>query len=343
MKRLKILDVVACADLLLDRAEAKAKEFGVPRAVSVKELLADPEVRIVLNLTIPRVHYGVAMAAVRAGKSVYNEKPLCLTRAEGRTLLAAAKRRRVLVGCAPDTFYGPGHQTCRRLIDRGAIGTPVAATAFFLCPGHESWHPSPEFYYKKGGGPMLDMGPYYLTALVNLLGPIARVTGSARKTHAVRTITSKPLRGNKIRVDVPTHVAGVIDFACGAVGTIVTSFDVWSGRVPALEVYGTKGSLAVPHPNTFGNDVFLRPGRRGADWKPVRPAYRHEGGRGYGVADMARALLSGSPHRASGELAYHVLDVMHAFTDASRTGRHVRIASTCARPAPLPVGPRESA
>jgi len=336
-KWLDSIEIVACADLVPERARAKAAEFGIPRSCTVEELLADPEIEIVINLTIPIAHAEVALAALEAGKCVYNEKPLAITRADGRKMLDLAKSKGLLVGGAPDTFMGGGLQTCRKLIADGAIGEPVAVSAFMLCHGHESWHPDPEFYYKVGGGPMFDMGPYYVTALVSLIGPIRRVTGSARITFPQRTITSQPKNGTKINVDVPTHVAGVMDFANGAVGTLVTSFDVWSHRMPNIEIYGTEGSLGVPDPNSFGGPVLLRkPGDK--DWNDIPLTHIYaENSRGLGVADMAYALRSGRPARASGELAYHVLDVMHAFHDASRDGRHVELTSGY-RPAPLPVG-----
>jgi predicted dehydrogenase len=340
-RTLEALDVAACADLLPERAKAKAEEFNVPKACSVQDLLKDPEVQIILNLTIPKAHAEVGLAALEAGKSVYNEKPLTVSREDGRRMLETAKSRGLRVGAAPDTFLGAGLQTCRKLIDDGWIGEPVAATAFMTCHGHESWHPDPDFYYQPGGGPMFDMGPYYLTALVALLGPIRRVTGSARITFPQRTVTSQPKYGAKIQVNTPTHVAGVMDFASGAVGTILTSFDVWSAQLPRIEIYGSEGSLGVPDPNGFGGPVRIR--RAGAtDWSdvPLTHAYAKQS-RGLGVADMACALRSGRPHRANGELAYHVLDAMHAFHDASREGRHVELTSLCDRPAPLPMGLRE--
>ena len=339
-RKFDILETVACADLIPARARAKADEFDVPSACTVDELLADPGIEIVVNLTIPGAHADVAMRAVRAGKSVYNEKPLTITRAEGRALLDAAAENNVRVGAAPDTFMGAGIQTCRRLIDEGKIGLPVAAAAFMTCHGHESWHPDPEFYYKVGGGPMFDMGPYYLTALIALMGPISRVTGSTRVTFPQRTITSQPLNGTKIDVDVPTHVAGVMDFACGAVATIITSFDVWGANLPRIEIYGSEGSLAVPDPNGFGGPVRIK--RGAGEWEEVdlTGAYAANS-RGVGVADMAYALRSGRPHRANGEMAYHVLDAMHAFHDASDQGRHVELASTCPQPAALPADLQE--
>jgi len=333
-----VLEVVSCADLIHERARAKAAEHDIPKACNVDELLADPEVEIVVNLTIPKAHAEVALAALEAGKCVYNEKPLSITREDGQQLLEAAREGGLLIGCAPDTFLGGGLQTCRKLIDDGWIGEPVATTAFMMCHGHESWHPHPEFYYQRGGGPMFDMGPYYLTALIHLMGPVRRVTGATQITFAERVITSQPKYGAKIEVDTPTHVAGVMDFANGAVGTIVTSFDVWASRLPRIEVYGAEGTLSVPDPNGFGGPVLVR--RAGAsEWSQVPLTHGYvQNSRGVGVADMAYALRSGRSHRASGDMAYHVLDIMHAFHDASRDGRHVELTSTCSCPAPLPLG-----
>jgi predicted dehydrogenase len=333
-----ILDIVACADIVHDRAEAKAAEHHIPRACSVEELLADPEIEIVVNLTIPKAHAEVGLAALEAGKSVHNEKPLATTCEDGRRLLELARDKGLLIGCAPDTFLGGGLQTCRKLIDDGWIGEPIATTAFMVCHGHENWHPDPEFYYQPGGGPMFDMGPYYLTALVHLMGPVRRVTGSARITFPERIITSQPKYGTRIEVEVPTHVVGVMDFANGAVGTIITSFDVWAARLPRIEVYGTEGSMAVPDPNGFGGPVLVR--RADAnEWStvPLTHGYTKQS-RGIGVADMAHALRSGRPHRANGDLAYHVLDIMHAFHQASEEERHIELTSTCSRPEPLPLG-----
>jgi predicted dehydrogenase len=333
-----ILDIVAVSDKIMGRAESRAAEYGVPRACTVKELLADPEIQVVVNITTPDAHGEVGLQVLEAGKSVYNEKPLAITREDGKQMVALAQEKGVRIGGAPDTFLGAGLQTCRKLIDDGWIGEPVAATAFLMGHGHESWHPDPEFYYKVGGGPMFDMGPYYLTALVSLVGPVRRVTGSARITFPERTITSQPKYGTKIEVEVPTHIAGVLDFANGAVGTIVTSFDVWGGQLPRIEIYGTEGTLSVPDPNTFGGPVSIR-AARSQEWRDVPLAYGYaENSRGLGVADMAHALLSGRKHRANGELTYHVLDIMHAVHDASRENRHVELESTCERPAIFPLG-----
>lgn len=337
-QRFEILDIVAVADLINERACERAEAFGVPNVYTTDQLLADPEIEIVVNLTTPPSHGEMGLAALAAGKNVYNEKPLAVTREDGQKMLRLAKEKGLRVGGAPDTFLGAGIQTCRKLIDDGVIGEPVAATAFMMGHGHESWHPDPEFYYKVGGGPMFDMGPYYLTALISLIGPVRRVTGSTRITFPERTITSQPKYGTKIKVDVPTHVVGVLDFANGAVGNIITSFDVWGGRLPFIEIYGSEGTLGVPDPNTFGGPVFLR---RAAsrEWEEVPLSHGYaDNSRGLGVADMAYALRSGRAHRANGGLTYHVLDVMHAIHDASRDGRHVTLESGGERPAPLPVG-----
>lgn len=332
-----ILDLVACADIVPEKAKEKAEKYGI-KACSVEELLADPEIKIVLNLTIPKAHAEVTLSILNAGKHVYVEKPLAVTLEEGKKVMETARAKGLLVSCAPDTFLGAGIQTSRKLIDDGWIGTPIAATAFFTCRGHESWHPDPEFYYQVGGGPMFDMGPYYLTALVALLGPVKRVTGSARKTFEQRTITSAPKYGTKIDVEVPTHVAGVMDFESGAVGTIITSFDVWHADLPRIEIYGTEGTLSVPDPNGFGGPVRIK--RAGETEWTTMPLTHGFGGfhRGLGVADMAHALKSGRSHRANGDMAYHVLEIMHAFHDASLAGKHIELESTCEAPAPFPMG-----
>ncbi|GAC1363783.1 MAG: Gfo/Idh/MocA family oxidoreductase [Herpetosiphon sp.] len=338
-KTLEILQVVAVADIVPERASEQATAHHIQKACLPEELLADPEVELVINLTIPGVHGTVGVAALAAGKSVYNEKPLAITRADGQHMLQLAAAKGLRVGCAPDTFLGGGLQTCRRIIDEGLIGTPVAATAFMLSHGPENWHPNPDFFYQVGAGPMFDMGPYYLTALVTLLGPVRRVTGSARITTPARMITSQPRFGETITVNTPTHVAGVLDFTAGAIATLVTSFDIWSHTVPRLEIYGTEGTLSLPDPNTFGGPVRIRRSNE-ADWQemPLTHGFT-DNSRGIGVAEMAYGLRTGRPHRASGELAYHVLDLMHAMHDSSVGGHHIELQSTCARPAPLT--PRE--
>jgi predicted dehydrogenase len=337
-KTFDILEVVAVSDLVMNRARTQAEKFGVNKACTVDELLADPEIQIILNLTTPEAHFEVGMACLKSGKSVYNEKPLAIEREDAQKILALANDKGLRVGCAPDTFMGAGIQTCRKLIDDGAIGRPVAATAFMVGHGPEGWHPDPEFYYKVGGGPLFDMGPYYLTALVNLLGPVRRVTGSAQISFSERVIGSQAKRGQVIKVETPTHLVGVLDFTNGVVGTLITSFDVWEHSLPRIEIYGSEGSLSVPDPNTFGGPVSIwQVGKREWVKVPLLPL-RAANSRSLGLADMATAMLNGRAHRASGDLAYHILDIMHAVIEASNSGRHVHLASTVKRPEAMVVG-----
>jgi predicted dehydrogenase len=332
----KPTQVVACADLDLDRAGAAASKHGVPKVLTTEALLADPDVELVLNLTVPKAHAAVAFAALNAGKHVYNEKPLAIQVSEGSDMLALADRSGLRVGCAPDTFLGGGLQTCRKLIDDGAIGEPVAAQAFMLCHGHESWHPSPEFYYEVGGGPMFDMGPYYLTALVHLIGPVRRVAGSARITFPTREITSQPKHGQIITVETPTHLSGILDFANGAIGEITTSFDIWHSVFPPIMVHGSEGSMLVPDPNGFGGEVKIR-GSKDDDWRSIALTHGfQENSRGIGVMDMAYAIRNNRRHRASGALAQHVLELMDAVGRSSDEGKHVDVSPNLTRPEPMP-------
>ena len=336
------VEVAAVADSDPERARARAQQFGISGALTVETLLAEPDIEIVLNLTIPQAHFEIAMAVLEAGKNVYNEKPLAVAREDARKILNFATERALRVGCAPDTFLGAALQTSRQLIDAGAIGTPVGATAFMISHGHEDWHPDPAFYYQLGGGPMFDMGPYYLTALVTSIGPIRRVTGSAQISFRERTVTSPPKFGSTIRVEVPTHIATVLDFANGAVGTMLMTFDVWRAGLPQMEIYGSEGTLRLPDPNKFGGTVELwRHDAR--EWRTMPLINDLTANlRGLGIADMARAMRDGRPHRANGELAYHVVDTMHAALDASREERHITLSSTCDRPSPIGVGEFES-
>jgi predicted dehydrogenase len=333
-----ILQYVACSDIDMDRARSQAKKYHVPKVSTVDELLADPDIDIVLNLTIPNAHASIAVKALRAGKSTYSEKPLAINRKQGKEILDHAQTGGLHVGCAPDTFLGGGIQTCIKLINDGAIGVPIGATAFMMSHGPESWHANPEFFYHVGGGPMFDMGPYYLTALIAMLGPVRRVSGLTSISFPERTITSQPKYGTRITVETPTHIAGLLDFASGAVGTIVTSFDVWSHKTPRIEIYGTTGTLSIPDPNTFGGPVSLYCSET-QTWTDVPLTHAwSENSRGIGLADMAHAMHTGRMHRASGALAYHVLDIMEALHDSSREGKHIELTSTCDRPAPLHPG-----
>jgi predicted dehydrogenase len=327
--------LVAAADL-----DPSRQVPGV-RSMTPAELFAADDVDLVLNLTIPQAHAAVALSAIASGKHVYSEKPLALSTVEAREVLEAASTAGLRVGCAPDTVLGTGTQTARRCIDDGLIGQPVAATAFMVTPGHEHWHPAPEFYYQPGGGPLFDMGPYYLTALVTLLGPVRRVTGLASTPQSSRTIGSGPRAGTTFPVAVQTHVAGTLEHANGALTTLLMSFDVWEANLPRIEVYGTGGSLSVPDPNNFTGEVrVFRPETAGradsAGWTTVAPSAGHRNaGRGTGIADLAAALASNTDHRANGTLAFHVLDIMESLLRAAETGTTQTVTSTTPRPAPV--------
>lgn len=337
-KRFESMDIVACADLDIERAKAKAAEHGV-KAYSVSEILSDPDIKLIINLTVPQAHADVSLQALEAGKHVYVEKPLAVTREDGRRVLDLAKSKGLSVGCAPDTFLGGGIQTCIKLIEDGWIGTPIGATAFMVGDGPEGWHPNPEFFYKSGGGPMFDMGPYYLTALIALLGPIKKVTGMTNISFPERTIGSGPNVGQKILVETPTHIAGVMEFASGPIGTILTSFDVKGGtQLPRIEVYGSQGTLIVPDPNTFGGPVIIQ--RAGGQvWSEIPLTHGYsENSRGIGAADMVKAIATGRKCRANGEMAFHVLEAMHGFHDASVQETHYFMKSTCEKPTLLPIG-----
>jgi predicted dehydrogenase len=337
-QKFPILDIVALSDANPAAAEARAAEFGLA-ARSVEAVMSDPTVEIVLNLTVPKAHVEVGLKAVAAGKHVYSEKPLGVALAEARALIDAAAARVVRVGCAPDTFLGGAQQTARQCVDEGLIGRPIGGAAFFMCPGHERWHPNPAFYYLGGGGPMLDMGPYYVTALVNLLGPVASVSGVATRTRAERLVTSKPLAGTRIPVEVATHVTGTLKFASGAAVSMTMSFDVPRHKHVPIELYGETGSLIVPDPNYFGGKIEFADATE--DWREIetRHAYADANYRILGVADMAQAIRDGRPHRASGALALHVLEVMEAFQTSSDAGKSIPISTRPERPAPMPVSP----
>ncbi|MAE62324.1 MAG: oxidoreductase [Planctomycetaceae bacterium] len=332
----RILNVVACADLVPQRAKAMADQAGIPKVCSVKQLINDDDVDIVLNLTIPKAHYPVAMDAVRAGKHVYSEKPLAIRRPDGRKLVDAAKRKGLLVGGAPDTFFGAGIQTSRKLLDDGAIGQPIACTAYMMGRGVETWHPNPDFYFQPGGGPMFDMGPYYLTAMTFLLGPIKRITAAAGITIPERRITSKPFYGQKITVNTPDHISGSLVFTSGVIGTMCTSFATWAAETWPITIFGTDGTLKVPDPNGFDGDVFLYTKSKDK-WRTVKHTHATGHGRAVGLADMAHAIRSGRPARAGAQQTYAVLDAMQGFLDAARTGRAYTPRCRYERPAPLPT------
>jgi len=334
-----LLNVVACADEVPERARARASEFGVPKACSVEELLADPTVDLVVNLTIPTAHAGVNLAALAAGKHVYCEKPLATTREDGRRVVEVAQANGLMVACAPDTVLGAGIQTCLRLLQKRELGEPLAASGFVLGRGPENWHPNPAFFYQPGGGPLFDMGPYYVTTLVCLLGPVRQVTGMAKILYPERKPDTGPHKGETFKVTTPTFVAGVIEFESGAQATLVTSYGIWGTDLPHLQLYCSDGILGVPDPNTFGGPVKVRSNDEEGGWREVPLRYHHtdprKDHRGLGVAETALAIRRGRPPRLSGELAYHVLDVMESIVESYTNGRHVEVQSSCRQPPAL--------
>ncbi len=324
----KEIEIIGVCDLIRERAENAVEKYNIPKLYKdMYELFDDPEVDIVLNLTRPYEHYEVSKAALNAGKHVYSEKPLGASLQEGRELLARRKEKGLMLGGAPDTFLGAGIQTCRKLIEDGYIGAPLGAAGFMICHGHESWHPDPEFYYKYGGGPMFDMGPYYLTALVNLLGNVSEVFAMTKSSFPRRLITSKEHFGETIDVDVPTYYAGTMSFESGVIGTLFTTFDVYYESQARLEIYGSEGTLYVPDPNGFGGPVkLLRPEHGTAQEIPLAFSYK-DNSRALGLADAAKAISSGRKPRANADMTYHVLEIMEGFATSGKEKRIVPIES----------------
>jgi len=337
--------IAACADQRHDAAAAMASKHGFA-AVSVDSLLADPEVRIVLNLTVPTAHAEVSRAIISAGKHVYSEKPMATSFADALALVEAAAARGVRIGCAPDTFMGGGHQASRQLIDSGQIGRIVGGAATMVSPGMERWHPNPAFFFQRGGGPALDMGPYYITQLVNLLGPVRRVAAIATRGFAARAVGSGPLAGTRIDVEVPTSLNGALEFVSGANVAVTLSWDVWKTTRLPLELYGENGTLRCPDPDYFGG-VPSFSGRDGpwidadiSGWKfasenAVAGERRVANYRGIGVIDMAAAIAAGRIHRANQALGLHVLEVLDGLHQASECGKAIAIGTSCERPLPL--------
>jgi len=328
--------LVAVADLDLERAKAVAAEHPGVRALTVEDLISDPEVDGVLNLTIPAAHAEIALAAIAAGKHVYGEKPFAATLAEARQVMEAATAAGLVVGCAPDTVLGTGTQTARHAIDEGLIGRPVSATATMIGAGHESWHPNPDFYYQPGGGPLLDMGPYYVSSLITLLGPVTSVFGAASHTRDARTIGSGPRAGVSIPVEIDTHVTGILVHASGALSTLVMSFDGVATQAANIEIHGEKGSLIVPDPNGFAGDVKLRTlGSTAWETLPATAGYIGAS-RGTGLNDLANTPAGEEP-RAGGQLAFHALEIMESILASAHTGAPVTLSSRCERPVAVPL------
>ena len=336
---LKLFEVVGISDMDAARAQARADEFGVP-VLSKEEMLNREDISAVVNLTPPAAHAPVSLEILRSGHHVYSEKPLAVSLADAQALLEEARTRNLRIGCAPDTLLGAGFQTARAALDSGMIGRPVAATAFFMGSGPESWHPNPAFFYQPGAGPLFDMGPYYLSALVNLLGPVARVGGSAVRAFEERTAGHESRRGEKIPVNTPTHVTAQLDFEGGQVATFIASFDVPGSELPRIEIYGTEATLSLADPNTFGGPVRIKRLGHQTEWEalPLNRPYE-ENSRGIGLADMLSAIDRQAPHRISGEVAYHVLEVMHKVLDAAEQQRPLAVDSKMSRPEALPEVP----
>jgi len=336
------LQLTGVADIDVERARSVGAAQDVP-GMSVDDLLHHDDVDVVLNLTIPAAHADVACRALAAGKHVYGEKPLAMSTAEATPVLEQAVTAGLRVGSAPDTVLGTGIQTARAALDDGLVGTPVAAAVAWSAPGHELWHPAPAFYYQPGGGPLLDMGPYYLTSLVTFFGPVVRVSGSATRSTRERTVATGPAAGTAIPVDIDTHVVAILEHEGGVVSTVTVSFEVWATRTPLFEVYGTAGTLSVPDPNRFSDPVSVATASD-REWRelPVSAGYA-DAGRGYGLADMAHAIATDRPHRASGDLAFHVLEVMEAVATAAREHTVVDVRSRVERPATVPAGARPDA
>jgi predicted dehydrogenase len=335
-KHFPVLEIVACADLDRSRAEAKAKQWGVAKACTVDELIADPSVELVINLTVPQAHVEIARRALEAGKHTYAEKPFAITREEAAGLIDLAKRKGLRVGCAPDTQLCGNVQSARALIDAGAIGRPISVHGFQMMGGHECWHPNPEFYYLKGGGPMLDLGPYYIAAMVEMVGPVSRICGQSRRTWSERTITSEPKKGKKIPVEIDTHLACVFDFACGAVGLMVSSFDIRTAyTAPFIEILGEIGSIQLPHDGSKPIKVSGLADR--GQWREHAQTHPYpEHIRGVGVADMVEAIREGRQHRCSGEFARHCLEIMLGAHEAGAAGKWLPV-TPCERTAPMPA------
>jgi len=327
--------IAAVADLDVARAEVAAEAIPGCRALTTAELLADPGIRTVLNLTIPAAHAEVALAAIAHGKDVYGEKPLAATFADAARITDAAAAAGVRVGGAPDTVLGTGVQTARAAIDGGRIGRPVSASAMWVSAGHESWHPQPDFYYRVGGGPLLDMGPYYVTSLVQLLGPVTAVSGAGSRSRETRVISSGPRAGESVPVEVDTHLTGILHHASGAISTVTMSFDGVRSTAAPIEVHGVDGSLIVPDPNNFAGDVQLH--ARGGSWETLEPSAGYVGsGRGIGLLD----LVAGEG-RASGAMALHVLEIMTALAASAASGVREPLTTTVERPSLVPLTPLE--
>ena len=324
--------IVALGDLAVERAEARAREFGIAKHGLPEVVYEDKEVEIIINLTVPNAHEEVNIKALQSGKHVYSEKPLATSREGIKRIMAVAKECGKRVGCAPDTFMSAPMQTAKKVIEEDWIGKPLGVNA--LCPmrGNEFWRPDCDFFYKKGAGPMLDMAPYYLNVFVSLFGAVDSVYSMQKMTFPQRTIKVAPRRGEKIDVEIPTHVCATLRFENGMIGTFTNSFDIWASNTPKIEIYGEKGVMILPDPNLFEGPVYIKR-FNDPEWRAV-PQFIEYGkyGRGVGVMDMIRSLESGKPHKASAELAYHVTDVILTMDEAAEAKCEKKVASTVSQP-----------
>lgn len=342
------IEVRACADVNPEAAKARAEEFKL-RQETVDGLLASDDIDIIVNLTIPSAHYEISRRAIEAGKHVYSEKPFVLSVEEGQALAKAAEEKGVRVGSAPDTFLGGAHQLARHIVDSGQIGKIVSGTCHVMSHGMEHWHPNPDFFFLPGAGPVLDVGPYYITNLIQLIGPVKRVGALSSIPAKERTILSEPRKGEKIPVETPTTIHAVMEFESGAIITLGASWDVWHHKHSNMELYGEKGSLHVPDPNFFGGDLAVTEEGNVLDELPDWPhpfAVPNQGleegrplanYRAAGLADMAQAIMEGRPHRCSLEMSLHAIDVMTSILKSGETGSFVTLQTTCERPAALGV------
>lgn len=345
----KDIEITGCADLNPEMAKIRAEEYGVT-AMKPAELLVSKDIDLVLNLTLPNAHFEVSLAAVKAGKHVYSEKPLVLSMKDGTALKKAADAKKVRVGCAPDTFLGGAHQRARKAVDDGLVGKITSGTAIVMSHGMEHWHPNPDFFFKPGGGPILDLGPYYIANLINLIGPVKRVVALTSKAQKSRTITSQPRAGQKIPVKTPTNIQALLEFANGATVSLIASWDVWAHRHSNMELFGTEGSLYVPDPNFFGGEVLST--KRNGEAETL-PAWDHPFGipnqdnhgpvanyRAAGLADMAAAIKGKRDARCSLDRTLHGVEVMTSILASGESGKFITMKTTCTRPKAL--GPEEA-
>ena len=342
-------EIVACADIKEEASKSYAEKYNV-RQLSVEDILADKEVEFIINLTIPNVHYEVSKSIIESKKHSYSEKPLSIEFDDGNKLNELAKDNNVYVGCAPDTFLGAGIQTARKLIDENAIGKVQLGSISMAVPGHEIWHPNPDFYYQYGGGPILDMGPYYFTALVNLLGPVVNVDSKIKSVYEKRVIGSGDRKDQEINVDIPTSIISHLEFKSGALIDTFFSFDIWKHNKSHIELYGDKGSINVPDPNMFGGQLLMCTAK-GEEWESISTSHMNLGKhnieknhervnenpiianyRGIGVSEMINSIEKGKKNRCSGELSLHVLDIMDSILGSGKNNKKISLRSECKKP-----------